>query len=78
MFKTISGSKLADCSRAVFSRFEFLARKTELIVRKSAKFSADGFVLGIFKSVITGRAQQSLPLRTAARTSDKTGGLKTG
>ena len=56
MLTTISGSKLADCSKALFSRLEHLARKTELIVRTSAKFSADGFALGIFKSVLTGRA----------------------
>ena len=29
----------------MFSQLEFLARKSELIVRKSAKFSADRFVL---------------------------------
>jgi hypothetical protein len=56
MSKTISGSKLADRSKALFSRLDSLARKTKLIVRHSAKFSADGFVLGIFKSVLTGKA----------------------
>jgi hypothetical protein len=56
MFKTISGSKLADRSKELFSRLDSLARKTKLIVRHSAKFSADGFVLGLFKSVITGKA----------------------
>ena len=71
MFKTISGSKLADCSRAVFSRFESLARKTELIVRKSAKFSADGFVLGIFKSVLTGRASFNQLAMNMGQSEDK-------
>ena len=56
MFKTISGSKLADRSKTFFSRLDSLARKTKLIVRKSAKFSAEGFTLGIFKAVLTGKA----------------------
>ena len=56
MFKTISGSKLADRSKRFFSRLDSLARKTKLIVRNSSKFSAEGFVLGVFKAVITGKA----------------------
>jgi hypothetical protein len=56
MFKTISGSKLADRSKAFFSRLDSLARETKLIVRHSAKFSADGFVLGTLKAVLTGKA----------------------
>ena len=56
MSKTISGSKLAERSKTYFSRLDSLARKTKLIVRKSAKFSAEGFMLGIFKAVLTGKA----------------------
>ena len=56
MLETKYGSKLADRSKALFSRLERLARKTNLIVRRSAKFSAQGFSLGIFKAVLTGRA----------------------
>ncbi len=56
MSKTISGSKLAERSKTFFSRLDSLARKTKLIVRKSAKFSAEGFTLGIFKAVLTGKA----------------------
>ena len=56
MFKTISGSKLADRSKRFFSRLDSLARKTKLIVRNSSKFSAEGFVLRVFKAVITGKA----------------------
>jgi hypothetical protein len=56
MSKTISGSKLADRSKIFFSRLDSLARKTNLIVRRSAKFSAEGFTLGILKAVITGKA----------------------
>lgn len=56
MSKTISGSKLADRSKILFSRLDSLARKTNLIVRHSAKFSAEGFTLGILKAVTTGKA----------------------
>mgnify|MGYP002526233084 CR=1 FL=1 len=56
MFKTISGSKLADRSKSFFSRLDSFARKSKLIVRRSAKFSAEGFTLGIIKSVLTGKA----------------------
>jgi hypothetical protein len=56
MFKTISGSKLADRSRGLFSQLNSLARETQLIVRTSAKFSAEGFLLSLFKAVLTGKA----------------------
>ena len=56
MFKTISGSKLADRPKRFFSRLGSLARKTNLIVRNSPKFSAEGFTLGVLKAVITGKA----------------------
>jgi len=55
MFKTISGSKLADRSKGLFSQLDFLARESQLIVRSSAKFSAQGFVLSLFKAVLTGK-----------------------
>ena len=56
MFNSISASKLADRAKTFFSRLDSLAKKTKLIVRRSAKFSADGFTLGILKAVITGNA----------------------
>jgi hypothetical protein len=56
MFKTISGSKVAYRSKRLFCQLEFLARETNLIVRRSAKFSAPGFVLSLFKAVLTGKA----------------------
>ena len=56
MFKTISGSKLADRSKGLFSQLDPLARETQLIVRTSAKFSAEGFLLSLFKAVLTGKA----------------------
>lgn len=56
MFNTISGSKLADRSKGLFRQLESLARETKLIVRRSAKFSAQGFLLSLFKSVLTGKA----------------------
>ena len=56
MFKTISGSKLADRSKGLFSQLDLLARESQLISRSSAKFSAKGFVLSLFKAVLTGKA----------------------
>lgn len=56
MFKTISGSKLADRSKGLFCQLESLARETHLIERTSAKFSAAGFLLSQFKAVLTGKA----------------------
>ena len=56
MLKAISGSKLADCSKELFSQLDALARETKLIVRSSAKFSAAGFVLSLFKAILTGKA----------------------
>ena len=63
MFKTISGSKLADCSKELFSQLDALARETKLIVRSSAKFSAAGFVLSLFKAILTGKASFNRKLR---------------
>ncbi len=56
MFKTISGSKLADRSKGLFCQLESLARESNLIIRQSEKFSAKGFVLSLFKAVLTGKA----------------------
>ena len=71
MFKTISGSKLADRSKSLFSKLDPLARETELIARKSKKFSAEGFVLGIFKAVITGKASLKQIARNLGQSEDK-------
>jgi len=49
MFKTISGSKLADRSKGLFSQLDLLARESQLISRSSAKFSAKGFVLSLLQ-----------------------------
>lgn len=56
MLNTISGSKLADRSKELFSQLDPLARESGLIVRHSPKFSAKGFVLCLFKSVLSGKA----------------------
>jgi hypothetical protein len=56
MFKTISGSKLADRSKKLFSNFESLARRTGLIVRASTKFTAAAFVTALIQSVTSGKA----------------------
>jgi len=56
MLDTISGSKLADRSKGLFSQLDILARESQLIVRSSAKFSAKGFVLSLFKAVLSGKA----------------------
>ena len=71
MFKTISGSKLADRSKAFFSRLDSLARKTKLIVRFSPKFSAEGFTLGVFKAVLTGKASFNQLARSLALSEHK-------
>jgi hypothetical protein len=71
MFKTISGSKLADCSKSLFSKLDPLARETELIVRKSSRFSAEGFVLGIFKAVINGKASLNQIARNMGQSEGK-------
>jgi len=71
MFKTISGSKLADRSKTFFSRLDSLARKTKLIVRFSPKFSAEGFTLGVFKAVLTGKASFNQLARSLGLSEDK-------
>jgi hypothetical protein len=72
MFKTISGSKLADRSKTFFSRLDSLARKAKLIVRFSPKFSAEGFTLGVFKAVLTGKASFNQLARSLGLSEDKT------
>ena len=71
MFKTISGSKLADRSKGLFCQLEFLARETNLIVRHSAKFSAQGFVLRLFKAVLTGKASSFEQIARSLKSSEK-------
>ena len=56
MSKTISGSKLADCSKSLFAQLDSLARKSKLVVRHSPRFSASGFTLALLKAVIIGKA----------------------
>jgi IS4 transposase len=55
MSKTISGSKLAVRSKKLFSKVESIARTTRLIVRNSAKFTADGFVIALIQAVTSGK-----------------------
>ncbi len=71
MFNTISGSKLADRSKELFSGLDSLARETELIVRSSAKFSAKGFMLSLFKAVLTGKASFNQIAANLKRTETK-------
>ncbi len=56
MFNTISGSKLAARSKKLFSQVGSIARQTGLIVRRSVKFSAEGFVVTLIQSVTSGKA----------------------
>jgi len=56
MFKAISVSKLADRSKEFFSKLVSLGKESKLIERQSPKFSAEGFLLSLFKGVITGKA----------------------
>ena len=56
MLENIFNTKPATKSKILFSKIEFLARKTNLIVRKSSKFTAKGFLLSLLKTVATGRS----------------------
>jgi len=56
MLENHSSFKLAARSKSLFSKLGSLAGETGLIMRRSRKFSADGFLLGVFKAVLSGKA----------------------
>ncbi len=73
MLTTISGSKLADCSKALFAQLDPLARKSKLIVRHSSRFSASGFTLALLKAVIIGKASFTQLATNLGRIESKSG-----
>jgi len=56
MFNNLRGFKPADCSTSFFTKLNSLAIKCSLIVHRSRKFSAEGFLLTLFKAILTGKA----------------------
>ena len=44
----------ADCSALILPDLHQLAIQTDLICRKSSKFTADGFLQSLLSSVVTG------------------------
>lgn len=56
MFNNLIGSKATDCSQEFFSKLHFLATQSSFIVHQSRKFSAQGFLLTLFKAVLNGKA----------------------
>jgi len=49
-------SKPATRLQKLFSQLDDIARKTKLVVRKSPRFTANNFVLTLFKTIATGKA----------------------
>jgi len=45
-----------DCSKLTLPDLDLIARRTKLIIRKSPKFSPDGFLQSLLSSVSTGLA----------------------
>ena len=56
MFNNLRGFKPADCSAIFFTKLHSLAIQCSLIVNRSRKFSAQGFLLTLFKAILSGKA----------------------
>lgn len=56
MFNNLRGFKPADRSSSFFAKLNSLAIKCSLIVYRSRKFSAEGFLLTLFKAILSGKA----------------------
>jgi len=56
MFNNLIGSKTANRSNLFFAQLHNFAISTCLIVYQSRKFSAEGFLLTLIKSILTGKA----------------------
>ena len=56
MFNNLHGFKPADCSAVFFTKLHSLAIQCSLIVHQSRKFSAQGFLLTLFKAILSGKA----------------------
>ena len=55
MFNTNLGAKLAARSKELFGKLDSIARQSGMIVRRSKKFSAAGFVTATLKAVVSGK-----------------------
>jgi hypothetical protein len=56
MFNNLRGFKPADCSNLFFAKLNSLAIKCSLIVHRSRKFSAEGFLLTLYKAILSGKS----------------------
>lgn len=56
MFNNLRGFKPADRSAVFFTKLHSLAIQCSLIVHQSRKFSAQGFLLTLFKAILSGKA----------------------
>jgi hypothetical protein len=56
MLDTEFGPDSTARSNQLFARLDTIARQTGLVVRRSPRFSATGFVLALLKAVLTGKA----------------------
>ena len=45
-----------NCSKLILPDLDLIASETELVIRKSPKFTPDGFLQSLLNSVITGQA----------------------
>lgn len=52
----MSKSLPTDCSTLTLPDLDLIASETELVIRKSRRFSPDGFLQTLLKSVVTGLA----------------------
>ena len=56
MFNNLCGHKPANRSAVFFTKLHSLAIQCSLIVHQSRKFSAQGFLLTLFKAILSGKA----------------------
>ena len=56
MFNNLRGFRPADRSAVFFTKLHSLAIQCSLIVHQSRKFSAQGFLLTLFKAILSGKA----------------------
>lgn len=52
----MSSNSPTDCSKLILPNLDLIASETELVIRKSRKFTPDGFLQSLLSSVVTGLA----------------------
>ena len=52
----MSNNLPTDCSKLILPNLDLIASETELVIRKSRKFTPDGFLQSLLSSVVTGLA----------------------